>query len=134
MSAPDNLFAALAIRLRALPADRRAAAFTRADCALAASRPVPTVDTDETSPAPFSQRAGDDDHVPDGQWFAAHPTANERLRAPFPGEFRRGVLKKLRKQLRPGQVLVVALRVTRDANGRPHNRVRGILAVDGGNA
>jgi len=115
-----SLLAELARRLKAVPADRRAAELGRLDRAIA--------------PTARTQRAGDDDSVDDAAWFTSRPTARERLRAPFPGEFSRAILKKLRKQLQPGQVLVVHVRVTRDANGRPAHRVRGVLAIDGGRA
>jgi len=73
----------------------------------------------------------DTDHAAedDIEFFHRRPYARTRIRAPFPGEFPRKLLR--RAQVRE---LVVLVAIERDANGQPMRRGRGVYFTDGGSA
>jgi len=81
---------------------------------------------------PFADRelAADDIGEDDWTFFRARPNERSRIRSPFPGEFPRKILKQGR-----GRQAVVIVAIDRDAvTGEPRTRGRGILFVEGGRA
>jgi hypothetical protein len=65
----------------------------------------------------------------DFEYFRCRPFARTRIRAPFPGEFSRRILKRGR-----GRQAVIIVAIDRDAAGEPERRARGVVFVDGGHA
>jgi hypothetical protein len=79
--------------------------------------------------SPIKLQAADDTGESDHDFFAARPRARHRIRAAFPGEFPRKILKRGQ-----GRTAVVIVAVERDASGRPTRRARGLVFPDGGRA
>jgi hypothetical protein len=82
------------------------------------------------TPSPAKLQAPDDRGESDHDYFTARPHARHRIRAAFPGEFPR----KLLKQGRGGRQAVVIVAIERDAAGRPIRRARSLVFPDGGRA
>jgi len=72
----------------------------------------------------------DADGEDDWTFFRARPYERSRIRSAFPGEFSRKILKQGR-----GRQAVVIVAIDRDpVTGEPRTRGRGILFVEGGRA
>jgi hypothetical protein len=75
------------------------------------------------------QAAPDNTGESDFEYFTARPHARHRIRAAFPGEFPRKLLKEGN-----GRPAVVIVGMLRDDTGLPTTRVRSIVFPDGGRA
>jgi len=69
------------------------------------------------TPKPARPQAPDDAGESDLDYFTARPSANVRVRLPFPNEFAPGVLD-------PGRAAYVRIAIERDAYGQPKRRAR----------
>ena len=69
------------------------------------------------------------DNESDFDFFTKHPFARHRIRAAFPNEFPRKLLKR-----GGGRPAVVIVGILRDDAGQPRTRVRSLVFPEGGHA